>query len=130
LLADLGISTQRDGTLKIDDERMDAVLADNFEELSGFLTGDSGILSRLESKTDPYVQSGGILESRTKALQNTLSSVDGQREQLTRRIDKLEAQLFSQFNAMDALVAQLSGTSDYLSGALSNLPGVVRQDNR
>ncbi|MEH6669083.1 flagellar filament capping protein FliD [Halopseudomonas sp.] len=130
LLADLGISTQRDGTLKIDDQRMDTVLEENFEELSGFLTGDSGILSRLESKTDPYVQSGGILESRTKALQNTLSSVDDQREQLTRRIDKLEARLFSQFNAMDALVAQLSGTSDYLSGALSNLPGVVRQDKR
>ncbi|PCC97732.1 hypothetical protein EAO82_16780 [Halopseudomonas pelagia] len=128
ILADLGISTQRDGTLAIDDERLDTVLKDNFEQLNGFLTGDNGLMARLNGKVDPYTQTGGILESRTTALQNTLSSVDDQREQLTLRIDKLEARLFSQFNAMDALVGQLSGTSDYLSGALSNLPGVVRQD--
>ncbi|MBL4832896.1 MAG: flagellar filament capping protein FliD [Pseudomonas sp.] len=128
VLADLGISTQRDGTLKLDEERLDAVLADSFDQVSGFLTGENGVLARLESKVNPYTQTGGILESRTKALQNTLSGVDDQREVLTRRIDKLEARLFSQFNAMDALVAQLSGTSDYLSGALQNLPGVVRQD--
>ncbi len=130
VLADLGISTQRDGSLKIDDERMDAVLEDNFTQLSGFLTGENGILARLESKVDPYTQTGGILESRTNALQNTLSSVDDQRLELGRRTEKLEARLFAQFNAMDSLVAQLSNTSNYLSGALSNLPGVVRQDNR
>lgn len=130
ILADLGISTQRDGTLAIDSERLDTVLEDNFEQLNGFLTGDNGLMARLDGKIDPYTQTGGILESRTTALQNTLSSVDDQREQLTRRIDKLEARLFSQFNAMDALVGQLSGTSDYLSGALDNLPGVVRQDRR
>jgi len=130
ILADLGISTQRDGTLAIDDERLDTVLKDNFEQLNGFLTGDTGLMARLNGKVDPYTQTGGILESRTTALQNTLSSVDDQREQLTRRIGKLESRLFSQFNAMDALVAQLSGTSDYLSGALDNLPGVVRQDRR
>ncbi|WOD12415.1 flagellar filament capping protein FliD [Pseudomonas sp. NyZ704] len=130
ILADLGISTQSDGKLAIDDARLDTVLQDNFEQLNGFLTGDSGLLARLDNKVDPYTQTGGILESRTTALQNTLSNVDGQREQLARRIDKLEARLFSQFNAMDALVAQLSGTSDYLTGALDNLPGVVRQDRR
>ena len=130
ILADLGISTQRDGKLAIDDARLDTVLADNFDQLNGFLTGDTGILARLDSKVNPYTQTGGILETRTKALQNTLSSVDDQREQLTRRIDKLEARLFSQFNAMDMLVGQLSGTANYLSGALENLPGVVRQDRR
>lgn len=130
ILADLGISTQRDGKLAIDDARLDTVLADNFDQLNGFLTGETGILARLDSKVNPYTQTGGILETRTKALQNTLSSVDDQREQLTRRIDKLEARLFSQFNAMDMLVGQLSGTANYLSGALENLPGVVRQDRR
>jgi flagellar hook-associated protein 2 len=94
------------------------------------LTGANGLMSRLEGRVEPYAGSGGILESRTNALQNTLSSVDDQREHQVRRMDKLETRLFSQFNAMDALVAQLSGTSDYLSGALDNLPGVVRQDRR
>lgn len=130
ILADLGISTQRDGTLAVDDTRLTAAVNDNFDQLGGFLTGADGLMGRLESKVKPYAENGGILDSRTKALQNTLSSVDDQRDQLTRRIGQLEARLFSQFNAMDALVAQLSGTSDYLTGALDNLPGVVRQDRR
>jgi len=130
ILADLGISTQRDGSLAVDDDRLTAALNDNFDQLGGFLTGADGLMARLESRVKPYAENGGILESRTTALQNTLSSVDDQREQLTRRVEQLEARLFSQFNAMDALVAQLSGTSDYLTGALDNLPGVVRQDRR
>lgn len=128
ILADLGISTQRDGTLKVDDARLTTALNDNFDQLGGFLTGADGLLGRLESKVKPYAENGGILESRTKALQNTLASVDDQREQLTRRVSQLEARLLSQFNAMDSLVGQLSNTSNFLVGALDSLPGVVRQD--
>ncbi|MEH6389679.1 MAG: flagellar filament capping protein FliD [Pseudomonas profundi] len=129
ILADLGISTQRDGTLKIDDARLDKALDENFGQLSGFLTGESGLMSRLESTVKPYTQTGGILESRTKGLQNTLSSVDDQRETLTRRVGKLETRLLSQFNQMDSLLGQMNQTSNFLVGALSNLPGVVKKDN-
>ena len=128
ILADMGISTQRDGSLKIDDARLDAVLTDNFDQLNGFLTGKDGLMARLESKVKPYAEAGGILESRTKALQNTLASVDSQREQLNRRVGQMESRLLAQFNAMDSLVGRLSQTSDYLAGQLNNLPGVVRQD--
>lgn len=130
ILADLGISTQRDGTLKIDDVRLDKVLDENFSQLTGLLTGENGFMARLENSVKPYTQAGGILESRTKGMQNTLSSVDDQREALTRRIGKLEARLLTQFNKMDSLLGQMNQTSNFLVGALSNLPGVVRQDKR
>ena len=129
ILADLGISTQRDGTLKLDETKFDAVLKDNFSEMSGFLTGPDGLMAKLEKRVAPYTASGGILESRTNALQNTLSSVDDQREALTRRVAKLETRLLAQFNAMDSMIGQLAGTSDYLTGVLANLPGVVKKDN-
>lgn len=127
ILSDLGISTQRDGTLKLDGSKLDKTLENNFEQLNGFLTGKDGLMGRLSDRVDPYTKSGGIVDSRTKALQNTLSSVDEQRENLTRRVAKLEARLFSQFNAMDTLLGQLSGTSDYLTGVLDGLPGVVKK---
>src|SRR5690606_40522736 len=71
-----------------------------------FRSGDNGLMARLGSKIDPFTQSGGILDSRTKALQNTLSSVDDQREALDLRIGKVEARLLKQFNAMDSLLGQ------------------------
>ncbi len=130
ILADLGITTQRDGTLKIDDAKLDKVLADDFDKVSGFLTGDTGLMNRLDEKVKPYTQTGGILESRTKSLQNTLSGVDEQRLQLNRRTAQLETRLLAQFNAMDAMVGQLASTSTYLEGVLSSLPGVVKKDKR
>lgn len=128
ILADLGVTTQRDGKLAVDSEQLDKAVNDNFEQLNGFLTGDDGLMARLGSKIDPFTQSGGILDSRTKALQNTLASVDDQREALDLRIGKVEARLLKQFNAMDSLLGQLAGTSDYLTGVLDSLPGVVKKD--
>lgn len=130
ILADLGVTTQKDGSLKIDDARLDKALDDNFAQVSGFLTGDQGLMSRLDSVAKPLTETGGVLDSRTKALQTTLRGVDQQREDLARRVTQLEARLFAQFNAMDQLVGQLSQTSQYLEGQLANLPGVVRQDRR
>ncbi|HDZ55802.1 MAG TPA: hypothetical protein ENI17_04270 [Pseudomonas xinjiangensis] len=129
ILSNIGISTQRDGTLKLDDAKFDEVLGENFDQLAGFLTGKDGVMARLESKVRPYTGSDGILESRTTALQNTLSSVDDQRLELTRRVAKLETRLLAQFNAMDATIGQLTNTSNYLTGVLDNLPGVVKKDS-
>jgi flagellar hook-associated protein 2 len=36
--------------------------------------------------------------------------------------------LYSQYNAMDLIVAQLNSTSTYLMAQLENMPGVVRKD--
>lgn len=130
LLTDLGITTQRDGSLKIDDAKLDKALADNFSQVAGFVTGEQGLMSRLDGVVKPLTQSGGVLESRTKALQNTLRSVDDQRAELGRRTAQLESRLFAQFNAMDSLVGQLGQTSSYLENQLANLPGVVRKDRR
>lgn len=128
ILADLGISTQRDGKLGVDSDKLDKALGDNFEQVNNFFTGEQGLMARLDNKIKPYTNTGGILENRTKALQNTLSGVDDQRESLTLRLGKLESRLFAQFNAMDALVSQMSSTSSFLTAQLDSLPGFVKKD--
>lgn len=130
ILADLGISTQRDGKLAVDNTKLNKALDTNFEQVNSFFTGDQGLMARLENKVKPYTETGGILENRTKALQNTLSSVDDQRETLATRLTKLESRLLAQFNAMDALVSQMSSTSSFLTAQLDSLPGVVRKDKK
>jgi len=128
ILADLGITTERDGKLKIDDAKLDTVIESGVDKLGEFLTGDTGLMARLERRVQPYTETGGLLDGRTKALQNTISDVSDQREALGRRTAQLESRLLAQFNAMDSLVGQLTGTSNYLSGVLDSLPGVVKQD--
>ncbi len=129
VLADLGITTQKDGTLKIDDKQLDLALAENYDAVGAFFTGDQGLMTRLESRVVGYVQNGGVLEQRMNSLQSTLKSVDSQKATLELRVAQVQARLFKQFNAMDALVGQLTNTSDRLAQALNNLPGVVKKDS-
>jgi len=121
-LTDIGITTQKDGTLAIDSTKLDKAMAGNFGELSGLFTGDKGLASRLDAKLKPYTETGGILEQRNKAMTETITKIDDQKEALTRRITSLQERLYKQFNAMDLLVGQLSNTSSSLLASLENLP--------
>ncbi|MGE6791741.1 flagellar filament capping protein FliD [Pseudomonas guineae] len=129
VLADLGITTQKDGTLKIDNAKLGTAITDNFDALGTFFTGDNGLMSRVDKRIDGYIQTGGVLEQRMKGIQTTLTDIDKQKETLTRRVSQIQARLFAQFNAMDALVGNLNATSDRLAQALGSLPGVVKQSN-
>lgn len=129
VLADLGITTQKDGTLKIDDAKLSKALENNFDAVGGFFTGDNGLMSRIDKRINGFIQTGGVLEQRMKGLQSTLSGIDKQKETLARRVEQMQTRLFAQFNAMDALVGRLNDTSARLTQALGSLPGVVRKDS-
>ena len=121
-LTDIGITTQKDGTLAVDSKKLDKALADNFEQLSGLFTGDTGLATRLDAKLKPYTETGGILEQRNKQMTETIVGIDKQKEDLNRRLTSLQERLYKQFNAMDLLVGQLSNTSSSLLASLENLP--------
>jgi flagellar hook-associated protein 2 len=127
ILADLGITTQKDGTLKVDDGKLDKALSANFASVAAFFTGDQGLMKRLDSKLEPYTQAGGVLQQRQDGLQTTIKSVDTQREALKLRVEKMQTRLLAQFNAMDSLVGQLTQTSNRLSQSLASLPGLVQR---
>ena len=129
-LTDIGITTQKDGTLAIDSAKLDKAMASNFGELSGLFTGDKGLASRLDAKLKPYTETGGILEQRNKAMTETITKIDDQREALTRRITSLQERLYKQFNAMDLLVGQLSNTSSSLLASLENLPWAANNSKK
>lgn len=121
-LSDIGVTTQRDGTLKVDTAKLDAAMNGNFEEIAGLFAGEAGLAARLSVKVKPYSDAGGILQQRHQALTGTISAIDKQKVDLDRRIASLQERLYKQFNAMDRLVGQLSNTSSSLLASLENLP--------
>ncbi|WP_217473765.1 flagellar filament capping protein FliD [Stutzerimonas stutzeri] len=129
-LTDIGITTQKDGTLTVDSKKLDKALADNFEQLSGLFTGETGLATRLDAKLKPYTETGGILEQRNKQMTETIAGIDKQKEDLNRRLTSLQERLYKQFNAMDLLVGQLSNTSSSLLASLENLPWAASNSKR
>lgn len=126
-LSDMGITTQKDGTLALDSPKLDKVLASNFSDVAGLFTGEKGLATRLDAKLAPYTQTGGVLEQRNKAMSETITKIDKQKEALTVRMTALQERLSKQWYAMDAMVAQLTSTSNSLAAMFENMPGVVTQ---
>ncbi|UVE16383.1 flagellar filament capping protein FliD [Pseudomonas sp. LS44] len=125
VLTNLGITTQQDGTLKVDSDKLGKAISNDYEGVAKYFTGDSGLAARLGNKLKAYTETDGILEQRTDMLQATLDKVDKQNEDLTTRMNALSERLYKQFNAMDSLVAQLTNTSNSLTSLFENMPGFV-----
>ena len=130
-LADLGITTQKDGTLKIDDAKLSSALDTKFDQVANYFTGDKGLMVRLDKNVGEYLKAGGVFDQRTKALQSTLTGpggIDDQRKALDLRVSKIQERLVAQYTAMDQLVSRLQKTSESLSNQLASLPGLVKKD--
>jgi flagellar hook-associated protein 2 len=128
-LADLGITTQKDGSLKLDSVKLDTAVNTNFDKVGGYLSGDKGLISRLNGLVDGFTRTSGVLAQRQQGLQSTISGIDKQRTALDQRIAKVQERLVAQYSAMDSLVARLKKTSESLAGQLASLPGFVKKSN-
>lgn len=128
-LAEIGISTNQDGTLALDSSKLTQQLNDNIDNIDNIFTSTNGIASSLSTLVDQYTNSTGILTSRTTSLNDKLTQIGDERIQLSDRLNQLETRLRAQFGAMDALVAQLKSTGNFLSQQLANLPGFSRNSN-
>ncbi len=100
----------------------------NFGVNRGSVTFSRGIADQLDTLLESILEEDGILDSRTDGLQSTIDDADEDLRDLDRNIARLEARLFAQFSAMDALVGQLNNISNFLSSSLSALPGAGSQN--
>jgi flagellar hook-associated protein 2 len=126
-LVSLGITTNSDGTLKLDESKLDTALADDYAGVTTLFSDDpNGIAFQIDIILENYLQTSGTIDGRTDSINDKLKDITEERTALDYRSAKLEARLYKQFNAMDLLVAQLNSTGQWLTSALDNLPGVVR----
>ena len=122
-LAAIGIGFAAGGQLEIEEEQLDAALENSLDSFPAFFAGDTGLASRLSALVNDYVDGDGSIEARTAGIESSLSRIEDRRDALDRRLTSLESRLRAQFSTMDAVVAQLTATSDFLADQLANLPG-------
>lgn len=125
-LSAIGIRSSKDGSLSIDVSKFDAALATNPAAVERLFdkerVGSLGAVlsARLEGAVAPNT---GLLDARTKALNDRLQGLLSDRERLDVRISRIEDNYRRQFTALDGLVAQLQSTSSFLTQELARLPG-------
>jgi flagellar hook-associated protein 2 len=130
LLQQLGVETTLEGELSLDASRLEEAFNTDFDAVGQmFATEDTGLAHRLGALLDPYLAADGVFDARESSLQSSISDIGDRRAALEVRLTAVEARLLRQFNALDGLLAQLEGTSNYLAQQLSNLPGFTFNQN-
>jgi flagellar hook-associated protein 2 len=130
VLSQLGISSELNGSLKVDADKLNEALAANPADVAKFFTGNGvdgnplGLATRLNTLTTSLLGSGGILSSATDGLTRSIRDIDTRREVLERRLVDIEARYRKQFTALDVLISNMTQTSTYLQQQLANLPTI------
>ena len=119
-LASIGVTTQIDGKLATDASKLDAAMAADFDSIGELFSGTTGLATRLDTIASATLGGSSTIATREGNLKTTLKSITDQRASLDERLVKVRERLSKQFNAMDALLAQLSTTSSFLSAQLSS----------
>jgi flagellar hook-associated protein 2 len=124
-LGELGIESDVDGKLELDISKLDDILATEFTKVGQLFASSDGFAVRLSAVVDGYLDEDvGLIKIRTDGLDTTIEDIADKRKTLNVRLERLEKNLLRQFNALDALVGQLSTTSNFLTIQLANLPKI------
>lgn len=120
-LNDLGVSTNRDGTLSLDTARLNAALQADPAGVVQMLnptvpdsthTGIAGALSSIVT----YIESdGGPLNSSQNTYKNLATNLQKQIDKVTRQESDYSDQLTATYSAMQSTLLQLKATQTYIT---------------
>jgi flagellar hook-associated protein 2 len=119
-LSQMGIAFQTDGTLKIDDTKLDKALKDP-ESMSKFFTADvadanqDGLAVRMKDFTSGLLATGGTFSTKDETLKNALKRNTADQERQTARVTAYEARVRAQYSRLDTQMASLKALDTYVA---------------
>jgi flagellar hook-associated protein 2 len=130
-LSDLGLELQRDGSVKINQAKVDAAMTKLPELRQALAATDSenpentGLARRWSQLAQQVLAVDGTVSTRTEALQSSIRRIDTDKAKVEDRVERFRARLVAQYTAMDSNVARLNA----LNGALTQqLSSITRQN--
>ena len=128
-LASIGITSNSDGTLKLDMSKLGSTLSTNFSSVSELFSGENGVATSLNSLITQNLATKGAVTSRSQTLINQENDLTKQSNDLNDQMTALSASLTLQYSHLNTLLSSLQTTSAYLTQALASLPSVQSSKN-
>jgi flagellar hook-associated protein 2 len=123
-LASVGITTNPDGTLSLNNSRLSNALSTNFSAVSQLFSGTGGVAFTLNSDLTSALNSTGAIAATSSTLVKQENALTKQESQLNDQMTALTASLTQQYSALNALLSSLQTTSAYLTQQFASLPTV------
>lgn len=123
-LSDIGISTNRDGTISLDSTKLNAALTANPDAVEALFsptrdathntTTDPGIALALQQLTDNVTGSSGVLEGLKNRLDQESSGITKDQASMEDQEASYKSRLEQQFGTLDSRLSALKATQSYL----------------
>ncbi|HEC06135.1 MAG TPA: flagellar cap protein [Thiolapillus brandeum] len=127
-LSEIGLTIQKDGNMSVKSTALENALNAEFAGVADlFANSQTGYASRFESLAGQWLETGGLIDSRTDGLDSRIEDLQDRQSAMDRRLEQIETRYLRQFSALDSLVSQLQGTSSFLTSQLASLPGANSQ---
>lgn len=127
-LASIGITTQKNGSLVLDDAKLTAAMNSNYDEVAKLFGGENGIATRLSNSITPRLAVDAELDVRSKRLNTKSVELQKQQATLETRMADVERRYKAQFTALDSLLSKLQSTSSFLTQQLSSISKIGSND--
>ena len=128
-LASIGITSNSDGTLKVNNQTLSTALSTNFSAVSQLFSGTGGVATNLNTQLTSELGAQGVIASNSQSLTKQSNALDKQSQDLTTQMTALTASLTQQYSALNTLLSSLQTTSSYLTQAFASLPQVQGTSN-
>jgi flagellar hook-associated protein 2 len=128
-LVDLGITSKVDGTMEIDNTKLEAALTTNMDDVAEFFSSTNGVATKLDSIVNEYIKADGLLDTKTAGLNKTVDDINNDLQALDLSLTALEERLFAQFSALDILMTQLNSTSSFLTQQFDAIKNITNFGN-
>jgi flagellar hook-associated protein 2 len=128
-LASVGITTNSDGTLSLNSNKLQNALSAAPSAVSTLFSSTNGVATTLNAQIGADLASGGSVDSRSKTLVNKENALTAETSQLDSQMAALTASLTQQYASLNTLLSSLQSTSAALTQQLSSLPTVQQKSS-
>lgn len=124
----VGVSTQKNGTLSVDTSVLTSAVTNDPESFANlFANADTGLAVRLRTLADSFLATGALLDGRAQGLSSAIQSAQDQKARMEQRLVIVQARLTRQFNSLDSLVSGLTRTGSAVTAQLDLLTAQMKK---
>jgi len=125
-LSSLGIATQQNGSLVLDETKLRAAIAADPTGVAQVFAGNGagrGVANDLSSYIEQATGPGGVIVTHTQGLTDEATALQNQIDDAQRQLDAFQANLQAQFAALETLVSGLQSQQNFLNAAFGGKSG-------
>ncbi len=118
-LSQVGISYQKDGTLKLDSSKLSSEINKNFSDVSNLFSSETGFLTRMGTWSTSVLSVSGLISTRTASINTSIKNSNDQISRLEYQMESIKKQYTTTYTNLNSFLNSMNNTSAYLTSQFS-----------